>query len=80
MTTDLAVITERLELPVLPAADIDRAIAFATQDKAPATRAAYRRDFAAFQKWCTSRGVDALPALAALKPLPGISPAKPRRA
>jgi hypothetical protein len=36
-------------LPALPAADIDRAAAFARQDKAAATRAAYRSDFARFR-------------------------------
>jgi hypothetical protein len=47
MTTALAVITERgAPLPALPAADIDRAVNFAKQDKAPATRAAYKSDFA----------------------------------
>ncbi len=30
---------------------------------APATRAAYESDFAAFQSWCAGRGVSALPAL-----------------
>src|SRR5262249_30542762 len=63
MTTDLTVITERVELPALPAADIDRATAFAKQDKAPATRAAYRSDFASFRAYCLARGIDALPAL-----------------
>ena len=50
MTTDLAVIPEQVApLPALPAADIDRAASYAKQDKAPATRAAYRSDFANFQ-------------------------------
>jgi len=39
------------KLPALPAADIDRAAAFARQDKAPATRAVYSDDFAAFQSF-----------------------------
>jgi site-specific recombinase XerC len=63
LTTPAAIIDYCAPLPAPPAADIDRAVHFARQDKAPATRAAYRSDFAAFQKWCTSRGVDALPAL-----------------
>jgi site-specific recombinase XerD len=64
MTAALAVIPEQVApLPALPAADIDRAAAFARQDKAPATRAAYRADFAAFQAFCHSHGVVALPAL-----------------
>jgi len=64
MTTALAVIPDQVaSLPGLPAVEIDRAAAFARQDKAPATRAAYRTDFAAFQAFCHSRGVAALPAL-----------------
>jgi hypothetical protein len=43
-------------LPALPAADIDRATTFARQDKAAATRTAYRSDFASFQAFCRSRG------------------------
>jgi len=63
MTTALAVITEQVApLPVLPAADIDRAASYAKQDKSPATRAAYRGDFASFQAFCLSRGVASLPA------------------
>jgi site-specific recombinase XerD len=63
MTTAIAVIPEHVApLPALPAADIDRAAAFARQDKAPATRKAYRSDFASFQAFCLSRGVASLPA------------------
>jgi site-specific recombinase XerD len=46
----------------LPAADIEAAAAFARQEEAPATRAAYRSDFAAFRVFCLARCVDALPA------------------
>jgi site-specific recombinase XerD len=53
--------TER-PVPALPAADIDTAVRFARNEKAPATRAAYRSDFAAFRVWCLAKGVDALPA------------------
>ena len=54
---------ERVDtLPALPAADIDRATAFAKQDKAPATRQAYRSDFSIFRVWCMARSVSALPA------------------
>src|SRR6516164_2893628 len=54
---------ERIDtLPTLPAADIERATAFAKQDKAPATRQAYRSDFSIFQIWCMARTVSALPA------------------
>ena len=63
MTTALAVIPEQVApLPALPAADIDRAVSYAKQDKSPATRAAYRGDFASFQAFCLSRGVASLPA------------------
>jgi Phage integrase, N-terminal SAM-like domain len=63
MTTGLAVIAEQVApLPALPAADIDRAASYAMQDKAPATRSAYRSDFARFQAFCISRGVASLPA------------------
>jgi site-specific recombinase XerD len=41
---------------------VERAVNFALQDKSPATRKAYRSDFAAFQAWCASRNVSSLPA------------------
>jgi hypothetical protein len=64
MTALPMIIVERIEtLPALPAADIERAADFARQAKSPATRAAYRSDFAAFQTWCSSRGVTSLPSL-----------------
>src|SRR5215831_8192313 len=63
MTSLPAVIMDQVgPLPALPAADIDRAASYAKQDKAPATRAAYRGDFASFQAFCLSRGVASLPA------------------
>src|SRR5215470_13006945 len=63
MTTAIAVIPEQVApFPALTAADLDRAAAFARQDKAPATRKAYRGDFASFQAFCLSRGVASLPA------------------
>src|SRR5215831_4218423 len=63
MTSLPAVIMDQVgPLPALPAADIDRAASYAKQDKAPATRAAYRSDFASFQTFCHSRGVASLPA------------------
>jgi site-specific recombinase XerD len=49
-------------LPALPAADLERAVNFARQDKAESTRRAYKSDFAVFVAWCSSRGVAALPA------------------
>jgi site-specific recombinase XerD len=48
--------------PTLPAAGLEAAAAFARQEKAPATRRAYRSDFAVFRVFCLARGVDALPA------------------
>jgi site-specific recombinase XerD len=47
--------------PALPVADLEAAAAFARQEKAPATRRAYRCDFQAFRVFCLARGVDALP-------------------
>jgi hypothetical protein len=58
-----AVIDQPAALPTLRAADIERAANFARQDKAPATRAAYKSDFSAFQAYCNSCGVASLPAL-----------------
>jgi site-specific recombinase XerD len=46
----------------LPAADLESAAAFARAEKAPATRAAYRSDFAMFRAWCSGKGVASLPA------------------
>jgi len=63
MTTVPALMIDRVEqLPALPVADLDRAASYAKQDKAPATRAAYRSDFAGFRAWCLTRGVASLPA------------------
>ena len=63
MTTVPALMIDRIEqLPALPVADLDRAASYAKQDKAPATRAAYRSDFAGFRAWCLTRGVASLPA------------------
>src|SRR5436190_21554885 len=61
MTTLPAIMIEST-LPALPAADLEAAAAFARQEKAPATRAAYRSDFTDFRVWCLSKSVDALPA------------------
>jgi site-specific recombinase XerD len=60
--TTLPVLAIEHTAPALPAADLEAAAAFARQEKAPATRAAYRSDFQAFRVFCLSRGVDALPA------------------
>jgi hypothetical protein len=61
--TELIVAGEAATLLKLPTADIERAVNFAKQDKAPSTRRAYRDDFTAFAAWCAGRGVNALPAL-----------------
>src|SRR6516165_2707237 len=61
MTALPALTIERNDL-ALPAADLEAAAAFARQEKAPATRRAYRSDFAAFRVFCLARGVEALPA------------------
>jgi hypothetical protein len=42
-----ALVVDRL--PALPTADLDRATSYAKQDKSPATRQAYRADFASFR-------------------------------
>jgi hypothetical protein len=63
MTTVPALTIERSDL-ALPAADLEAAAGFARNEKAPATRAAYRADFGLFQAWCNAKGVDALPASA----------------
>jgi site-specific recombinase XerD len=48
----------------LAATDVDllHAMQFARAEKAPATRRAYRSDFAAFQSWCEGKGLAGLPA------------------
>jgi site-specific recombinase XerD len=60
--TALPAIATEFSTPALPAADLEAAAAFSRQEKAPATRAAYRSDFAAFRVWCLAKSVDALPA------------------
>ena len=47
--------------PVLVVAD-DAVQAFAAAEKAPATRRAYRSDFAGFVAWCGAQGAVPLPA------------------
>jgi hypothetical protein len=71
MTALPALTIEQTDL-ALPAADIEAAAAFARNEKAPATRAAYRSDFAMFRKWCQGKGVSPLPA----SPAP-FSPTRP---
>ena len=49
-------------LPACLTADVEKAADLARQEKAKATRRAYRSDFEIFQAWCAGRGVSALPA------------------
>ena len=46
----------------LPSAAADLVQAFAAAEKAPATRRAYRSDFAGFAAWCDAIGMTSLPA------------------
>lgn len=51
--------------PTVPAnleADLETAARFAQQEKAPATRRAYRSDWGAFEAFCDARGVPPIPA------------------
>lgn len=48
--------------PVLPTVEVEAAAAYAEAEKAPATRRAYKTDFAIFQAWCADRGANPLPA------------------
>jgi site-specific recombinase XerD len=50
------------ELPALFVSDLDKATNLARQEKAIATRRAYRSDFELFGRWCSARGLSALPA------------------
>jgi site-specific recombinase XerD len=61
MTAVPALTIERTDL-ALPAADIEVTASYARNEKAPATRAAYRSDFAMFRAWCVDKCVNALPA------------------
>jgi hypothetical protein len=49
-------------LPAALAPDLTRAAEWAREEKAAATRRAYRSDFRIFDAWCGDRGVSALPA------------------
>jgi site-specific recombinase XerD len=56
-----------IEAPALAAtvaAELDAARSFALNEKAEATRRAYRSDFAIFTAWCRARGLSPLPATA----------------
>jgi site-specific recombinase XerD len=51
-------------LPTELTSDLLRAAELAREEKAAATRRAYRSDFRIFEAWCRARGVSALPAAA----------------
>jgi len=51
-------------VPALLGPDLDKAASLASQSKAAATRRAYGAGFEIFARWCSSRGVSALPAMA----------------
>jgi site-specific recombinase XerD len=51
-----------VSLPAELASDLTRAANYAREEKAEATRRAYRSDFRIFEAWCRHRGVSGLPA------------------
>jgi site-specific recombinase XerD len=51
-----------VSLPADLASDLTRAAEWAREEKAAATRRAYRSDFRIFEVWCRHRGVSGLPA------------------
>ena len=51
MTALPALAIEQPAVPALPVADLEAAAEYARQEKAPATRTAYRSDFASFRAW-----------------------------
>jgi hypothetical protein len=55
-------IAPAVSLPAALAIDLTRAAELAQNEKAPATRWAYRSDFRIFDTWCRDRGIVALPA------------------
>jgi hypothetical protein len=59
-----ALVAAPIAFPAILAAELDAAAGLAREEKAPATRRAYRSDFAIFEAWCALRGVAALPASA----------------
>jgi site-specific recombinase XerD len=61
-TTALIGLPPVLDVPALPWVEVEAAAAYAVAEKAPATRRAYKTDFAIFQNWCADRGANALPA------------------
>ena len=62
-TTALVAVSTTV-MPAILIAELDAAAGLAREEKAPATRRAYRSDFQIFEAWCTERGLSALPATA----------------
>ena len=54
-------VATRVSAPPVPAIADDAAHAFAAAEKAPATRRAYRSDFAGFVRWCDAHDAASLP-------------------
>lgn len=61
----LPAVTLTESLPALFEADLALAADYARAEKSPATRRAYKTDFAIFRAWCESRHLEALPASSA---------------
>jgi integrase len=57
-----ALVSAKVSLPAVPAAELARAAEYARSEKAPATRRAYTSDFQIFVAWCAARQLSALPA------------------
>src|SRR5712672_444916 len=55
------IIAPQTTLPIRLGPDLEDAATFASAEKAPATRRAYRSDFFLFQAWCEAKRVTALP-------------------
>lgn len=62
MTTDIAIVPDRLPTIADLSKTAERAAAYAVQAKASNTRRAYRAGWQAFVSWCQESGLDALPA------------------
>lgn len=58
----LPAVIEGPAIPAIVPAEIDAARTFALAEKSPATRKAYRTDFASFAAWCRARGAEPMPA------------------
>jgi len=59
---NIVTIPPGVSLPAKLAPDLTRAADYAREEKAEATRRAYRSDFRIFEAWCRDRGASGLPA------------------